>query len=359
MTVLTLIAGGVLLVLGAELLVRGASRMALAAGLTPLVVGLSVVAFGTSAPEFAVTLKSAYSGAVDVAVGNVVGSNIFNVLLILGISALITPLVVAVRLVRFDVPVMIVVSIIVLGMGLDGEIGRIDGLLLLSGLVYYTLRLFRSSQAEEGAAGADTDQEAGNEKVRLGPQIALVAMGLVLLVAGSSWFVGAAVDLARVFGVDELVIGLTIVAAGTSLPELTTSILASIRGERDIAVGNVIGSNIFNLLGVLGVAGILAPQGVPMSLGVMTFDIPFMIAVALATLPIFFAKQLLGRWEGAVFVLAYVGYVTWLVVDATNHSMRDELLFVVTRFAVPIVILTLTGSTIRALRQGRADRAAS
>lgn len=349
MALVALIAGGVLLVLGAELLVRGASKMALAAGITPLAVGLSVVAFGTSAPEFAVTLKSAYAGAVDVAVGNVIGSNIFNVLLILGISALITPLVVAVRLVRFDVPLMILVSVIVLAMGFDGEIGRVDGLLLISGLGYYTLRLFRSSRAEE-----QEDAPSDAEKTRLLPQIGLVAVGLGLLVAGSEWFVGGAVDLARAFGVDELVIGLTIVAAGTSLPELTTSILASLKGERDIAVGNVIGSNLFNLLGVLGVAGLLSPDGVPMSQGVMTFDLPFMIAVAVATLPIFFAKQLLGRWEGGLFVVAYVAYVAWLVVDATNHSLKDELIFVITWFAVPIVVLTLGSSTIRAVRQGRA-----
>ncbi|HEY5790705.1 MAG TPA: calcium/sodium antiporter, partial [Gammaproteobacteria bacterium] len=285
-----LLLGLLLLVAGAELLVRGAVRLAGAWGVSPLVVGLTVVAFGTSAPELAVSLSAAWRGqaGADLALGNVVGSNIFNVLLILGLSAAITPLVVAQKLVRVDVPLMIGVSLLVLLLALDGAIGRGDGLLLFAGIVAYSVFAVVHGRREADAvaqqyADALDGAPAGGPARHLG----LVLVGLVLLVLGARWLVHGATGLARGFGVSELVIGLTVVAGGTSLPEVATSVVASLRGQRDIAVGNVVGSNLFNLLGVLGLSGLAAPDGLVVIDSVRGFDLPVMIAAAIACLPIY------------------------------------------------------------------------
>ena len=346
--------GGLLLIGGAELLVRGASRLAIAAGISPLVVGLTVVAFGTSSPEMAVTVSSAYAGQADVAVGNVVGSNIFNVLFILGLSAVIAPLVVAQQLVRLDVPLMIGVSLLALVLGLDGVVGRLDGVLLFSGIVAYTLFLIRQSRKETAAVRGEYAEAFGGEDGKRTPRWMdglFILVGLALLVVGAGWLVEAAVSTATALGVSELVIGLTIVAAGTSLPEVATSILATIRGERDIAVGNVVGSNIFNLLAVLGLGSIAAPEGVPVPSGAVTFDIPVMIAVAVATLPVFFTGYTIARWEGAAFLAFYVAYSSYLVLDATEHHLLNELGAAMTWFVLPLTAVTLLVLAGRSLRQ--------
>ena len=256
------------LVLGAELLVRGASRLALAFGISPLVVGLTVVAFGTSTPELAVSVQSAWAGQVDIALGNVIGSNIFNVLFILGASALIVPLTVHQQVIRQEVPIMIGASLLLWVLATDGGIARWEGLLLTALVVGYTLLLIRQSRRETAATQAAVDAEyaeafvpAGTDwRDHWGVQLLLILAGLALLVLGARWLVEAAVNFARVLGVSETVIGLTIVAVGTSLPEVATSIMAAIRGERDIAVGNVVGSNIFNLLGIGGIAALVTPS---------------------------------------------------------------------------------------------------
>ena len=363
------LAGGVLLVLGAELLVRGASRLAAAAGVSSLVVGLTVVAFGTSAPEMAVTVGSAWGGQADVALGNVVGSNIFNVLFILGVSALIAPLAVDRRLIRTDVPLMIGVSILALGLALDDRVGRLDGVLLFAGIVVYTVTMMRRSRLEVPPPAAEPEGPARDAARTDGPtrvpsggvtptpgpwplDVVLVILGLALLVVGSRWFVDAAVQTAQALDVSELVIGLTIVAAGTSLPEVATSVLASIRGERDIAVGNVVGSNIFNLLAVLGLGGIVAPGGVPVSPGALTFDLPVMIGVALATLPIFVTGYAIARWEGAVFLAFYGAYTAYLVLDATRHHAVDEFGSAMIWFVIPLTALTLLVLVLRRPRRG-------
>ena len=354
-TVLLFIAGGVLLIGGAELLVRGASRLAIAAGISPLVVGLTVVAFGTSSPELAVTVGSAYAGEADVALGNVVGSNIFNVLFILGVSALIAPLVVARQLVRLDVPLMIAASVLVLILGLDGGIGRLDGLLLFAGIVAYTVFLIRQSRRETASVTAEHDGPVGEEeppRTSTPRNVGLVGVGLGLLVVGAQLLVDAAVTAATALGVSELVIGLTVVAAGTSLPEVATSILASVRGERDIAVGNVVGSNLFNLLAVLGLGSLVAPDGVPVPPGALGFDIPVMIAVAIATLPIFFTGYTISRWEGAVFLAYYVAYTAYLVLEASEHDVLAGFGAAMTWFVLPLTALTLLVVAARALRPG-------
>ena len=347
--VVLFVLGGILLVGGAELLVRGASRLAVAVGITPLVVGLTVVAFGTSAPEMAVTVGSAYAGQAEVALGNVVGSNIFNVLFILGISALIAPLVVAQQLIRFDVPLLIGVSVVVLVLSLDGRIGRFDGAVLFAGIVAYTVFLVRKSHCEPPTVVDEYGDAFAVPAERIRPivNVVLVLVGLGLLVVGARWLVEAAVAAATTLGVSELVIGLTIVAAGTSLPEVATSALATIRGERDIAVGNVIGSCLFNLLAVLGLGGLAAPAGIPVSQGALSFDIPVMIAVAIAALPIFFTGHTIARWEAAVFLGYYLAYTGYLILVAADHSLAPRPGAAIISFVTSLTVLTIVTTLVR------------
>jgi cation:H+ antiporter len=337
--------GLIALVAGAELLVRGASKLALSFGISPLVVGLTVVAFGTSAPEMAVSVQSAWSGQVDIALGNVVGSNIFNVLFILGASALIVPLVVHQQIIRQEVPVMIGASLLLWAMAADGGISRWEGLLLASLIVGYTIVIIRQSRRETAAIRAEYDDafEGGAQgwDAHWGVQILLILAGLALLVLGSNWLVEAAVAFAKYLGVSELVIGLTIVAAGTSLPEVATSILAAIRGERDIAVGNVVGSNIFNILAVLGISASVAPGDLAVAPAMLAFDLPVMIAVAVACLPIFFTGHLIARWEGTLFLAYYAAYTAYLILDAAGHDAQAGFSAVLGGFVLPLTALTL------------------
>jgi cation:H+ antiporter len=356
-----LIVGLAALIAGAELLVRGASRLATAFGISPLVIGLTVVAFGTSSPELAVSVQSALARQADIALGNVVGSNIFNVLFILGISALIIPLVVAQQLVRLDVPLMIGVSVLVYLLGLNGQIGRLEGALLFAGIVAYTVFLIRQSRKEGKEVQDEYVQEFGGGRPRGAKQyilnLVLVAAGLALLVLGARWLVDSAVSLARLLGLSELIIGLTIIAAGTSMPEVATSIVAAARGERDIAVGNVVGSNIFNLLAVLGLTSLIAPNGVSVPAPALAFDIPVMIAVAIACLPIFFTGFRIARWEGALFLAYYAAYVLYLILDATQHDALPLFSAAMLLFVVPLTVLTLLVLVVRERRTHRRAQA--
>ena len=345
MTFVLLVAGLVLLVVGADLLVKGASRLAAAVGISPLVIGLTIVAFGTSAPELAVSVGAAWSGKADLALGNVVGSNIFNVLFILGLSAMIAPLVVAQQLVRLDVPLMILASVVVFLMGMDGCIGRIDGIILFSAIVVYTVFLIVQSRRESSAAvQAEYEQEFGTVKKGAG-QFALNGLfilgGLAMLVLGSNWLVDGAVEIAQRFGVSELVIGLTIVAAGTSLPEVATSVIAAVRGERDIAVGNVVGSNLFNLLSVLGMSSVVSPAGITVPDAALQFDLPVMIGVAVACLPIFFTNFTISRWNGALFLFFYVAYTSYLVLAAMQHPLLPTFGQAMLWYVIPLTAITL------------------
>jgi cation:H+ antiporter len=352
--VIWIVAGLALLVGGGEVLVRGASAVAALARISPLVIGLTVVAFGTSAPELAVGVQSAFVGQAELAVGNVVGSNIANVLLILGLSALVAPLVVSSQLVRFDVPLMIVVSFLLLVLAWDGMIGRVDGCILFAGVLGYTTWSIRQSRREseevktELAAQVAVPPKA--TAVRILQQLGLIVIGLILLGVGSRWLVSGSVDIARLLGVRELIIGLTVVAVGTSLPELVTSIVASVRGQRDIAVGNVVGSNLFNILCVLGVSGIVAPDGISVSAAALRLDIPIMIAVAVACLPIFFTGNLIARWEGGLFFAYYLAYTTYLVLAATQAAITRTFGMIMIAFVIPLTVVTLAVGVIRALR---------
>ena len=346
-TALTLLAGLALLIVGAEMLVKGASRVAAGFGISPLVIGLTVVAFGTSSPEMAISVSSAWKGEADIAVGNVVGSNIFNVLFILGLSALITPLVVSKQLVKLDVPLMIGVSVLAFLLSMDGRIAFWEGAILFVGVIGYTILAIRMGKASgetgEAVEGAD----------RTGMNLGLIAVGLVLLVLGSQWLVSAAITIATAMGVSELVIGLTIVAAGTSMPEVATSVTAAIRGQRDIAVGNVVGSNIFNILAVLGLTAMVAPGGLPVSQAALNFDYPVMMAVAVACLPIFFVGYTIQRWEGALFLGYYVAYTVYLVFAATEHDALPVFSPAMMFFVVPLTVVTLGVVLARELKARR------
>ncbi|MBP7468555.1 MAG: calcium/sodium antiporter, partial [Thauera sp.] len=313
--VLMFVLGLVVLVVGADVMVRGASRLAVSFGVSPLVVGLTVVAFGTSAPEMAVSVGSALAGTPDLAIGNVVGSNIANVLLILGISALITPLLVDEQIIRQEIPIMIGASALLVVMALDGNIGVLESIVLFALVIAYTVFLViqsrRASKAvqDEFETGIPTSTWDSHWAVQIG----LIAAGLAMLVVGADWLVDAAVAFARAFGVSDLVIGLTVVAVGTSMPEIATSIVAAMRGQRDIAVGNVVGSNVFNILAVLGAAGIASGVGLPVSEAARNFDLWVMLAVAFACLPIMITGREIARWEGVVFLAYYAAYTAWLV----------------------------------------------
>jgi cation:H+ antiporter len=341
------------LVLGADLLVRGASRIALSLGISPLVVGLTIVAMGTSSPEVAVSVGAVLGGSTDIAVGNVVGSNIFSVLFILGVSALITPLVVHSQIIRQEVPIMIGASLILAALTVDGTLSRLEAALLLVLLVAYLAFLVRQSRAEsretrdEYAGGVPRNGEWDRHwAVRL----ALILAGLGLLVLGSNWLVDAAVAFARALGVSDLVIGLTIIAAGTSMPEAATSVMAAMRGERDIAVGNVIGSNTFNILGCLGISGTVSASGLVIAPAVLNFDLWVMIAVAVASLPVFLLGRCIGRRRGLLFLGYYVIYVVYLVMGAQQHDALEAFSGVMLSFVLPITIVTLVAMVIREQR---------
>lgn len=309
--IVAFLAGGlVLLYFGAEGLVKGGAGLALRCGITPLVVGLTVVAFGTSAPELVVSTKAAYLGQGGIAVGNVVGSNIFNIAVILGISAVIRPMVVKAQLVRFDMPVMIGVSLLCLALFANGRLDRVEAGLFFAGIVAYTVLNVVMARREKSREVADEFEEGTPHKSgNLLIEIMLILGGLALLVIGARLFVDASIEVARIWGVSEAIIGLTIVAAGTSLPELATSIIASVRKQDDIAIGNIVGSNVFNILGILGVAGLIRPLE---SSGVNRIDFGIMIGTAILLLPLLRSGWRLNRWEGGLFIAIYCGYLAYL-----------------------------------------------
>jgi cation:H+ antiporter len=414
LSTLLLLAGGLaLLVLGGELLVRGSARLAALAGLSPLVVGLTVVAYGTSAPEMAVSLRAGFSGNDSIAVANVVGSNIFNILFILGACATLAPLVVDRRLVRVDVPVMIVVSLAAGIFAIGGRISPLEGAFLAAGAVAYTVWSLRSGRVErapaasgaegqvlsaEGAgdeipddsvgwrwtaavaslatlafAGAALDWFAYSEsaitlvgaliflcapllcggakgqRADFARQLGLFLAGLGVLVVGAGWLVEGAVVLARSLGVTDAVIGLTIVAAGTSLPEVAASIIATIRGQRDIAIGNVVGSNIANLVAILGVASLATPGGLHVAPQLLRVDIPLMIGIAVVCLPAFYTGYLVRRWEGIVFFGAYLAYTAHLVADATGHAIAPALGEALAYVCAPVALAAFAATGFHAL----------
>jgi len=355
--VLFFVLGLALLVAGAHFLVSGASQLALSLGLSPLVVGLTIVAFGTSAPEMAVSTNAVLAGSADMAVGNVVGSNIFNILVILGLSALIVPLSVHVQVIRQELPIMIGSAVLLMMLGFDGRISMLEGAVLLLLLVIYTVFLVVQARRTSRAEATDFESEIQIDRSdrwtsRWYVQLFWVIAGLILLVLGSTWLVDSAVVFARALGVSELIIGLTIVAAGTSLPEVAASLAAAMKGERDMAVGNVVGSCVFNTLGCLGLAGVVSGAvGVPMAPSLINFDLWVMLAVFFACLPVFVAGREISRWRGLLFFAYYIVYVTYLILQAQSHAVLPAFSSAMISFVLPITIVTLI---VMMVRQGSA-----
>ena len=366
-----IIIGLVLLILGGEFLVRGASALARRVGISALVVGLTVVSAATSAPELAITVGAVLRDEPGLAVGNVVGSNIVNILFILGLSALILPLAVTRGLVRFDVPLMVGMSAGLLLLSLDGVIGAVDGLVLFSVVVAHTVWTItagrRSARTPGSAAEPAPDSSAagaGGGDVKppatsTAWSLLFIAAGIGLLVGGATVLVEGAVNIATSLGVSSLVVGLTVVAVGTSLPELVTSITAVRRGERDIAVGNIVGSNIFNIGVVLGLPAMISGGGIPVAGSAVALDIPVMLAAAAALLPVIFTGFVVARWEGAVFFGLYLAYTGYLVLAATEHDALGGFTAVMVWFVLPLVAVTLIAFTSYeiGLRNGRREPA--
>ena len=329
--------GLALLGAGGELLVRGASRLAALSRVPPLVIGLTVVAFGTSAPELAVTVQGVEAGAGELALGNVLGSNVMNVLVILGLSALLAPLTVTRRVIWVQVPVVIAVTLLAFALAADQRIDTVEGMLLLVVIVAYVAWLLRTVRS---SAPAPDTRSAPLPGWRWRTALLSTLAGLGLLFAGGQQLVEGATTLALALGVSEAVVGLTVVAFGTSVPEVAAAVVAALRGHSAIAVGNVLGSNVFNLTLILGTASVWG-GGMDVPPGLLTFDFVVVAAVTFACLPIFYTGHRMARTEGALLLGYYVVYVVFLVLEAGGHPslgrMRDAVLF----FALPITVVTL------------------
>ena len=316
---LYLIGGLGLLYIGAQTLIKGGTGLALRLGLTPLVIGLTVIAYGTSSPEMVVSLQAALSGNGAISIGNVVGSNICNIALILGFCALVSPVTASSQIIRREIPIMIAVSVLLCVFLLDDALARWEGAVLFLGVIAYTVttvRAARKESASDRAAASEFKSEiehgghAGPKKLSLGAAIGFTLLGLGVLVAGSHFFVGGAVTLAAGWGISQTVIGLTIVAVGTSMPEFATSLMAAIRKNSDVAIGNIVGSNIFNIVGILGLCALIKPMSAP---GISLIDLGMMLVIAIALLPLCKTGGKISRIEGGVLLAVYSGYTWWLI----------------------------------------------
>lgn len=302
---LLLIGGLGVLTLGARGLVSGGSSLALRFGVTPLVIGLTVMAYGTSAPELVVSAEAALRDRGAIALGNVIGSNVCNIALILGICALLRPLTAHHKVVSRETPILIGVSVLAMVLLLDRHLGRFDGIVMLAVLAAYSWYIIRAARRD---AAAETPDPLPRQ-YSLGKSLFFTLGGLALLIVGAEGFVDGAVTLARSWGWSELLIGLTVIAVGTSMPELALSTVATLRNESDVALGNVVGSCLFNILGILGIVGVMRPTGVPeLHLG----DLAVMVATTLALLPLLYGDRRITRWEGAVLLVCYAGYTWWM-----------------------------------------------
>ena len=340
------IAGLALLIAGGESLVRGAGTLASRAGVSPLVIGLVVVSAATSAPELAVSIGAVLNGEPDIAVGNVIGSNIANVLLILGVAAVLSPLVIKRQLIRFDMPVMLALSILLLLVSLDGVLSFLDGLLLFGVVALHAFASVVVGKREVANSLAEQESLPLNGKpVSLWLAIVLVFAGIGILVGGSQLLVVGAVNIATALGVSSLVIGLTVVAIGTSLPELATAVVAIRKGETDMAVGNIVGSNLFNIGLVLGIPAMIFGDGIPISNAVIAIDLPLMLATAVALLPVAFTGFVIARWEGAAFVALYVSYTAYLILDSTGHDAAVGFNVAMLSFVLPLLAVSLVALT--------------
>lgn len=308
------------LIAGSELLVRGGSALAARLGIPPLLIGLTIVALGTSTPELAVGIDAALQGNGSLAVGNIAGTNTVNILLILGLSAALQPLAIEMRTLRFELPVIVMASAMMLALAWNGVLSRLDGLLLVTMGTVFTVTLINVARRERIGVKLEFAREFGPRRLanrQAATEVLMLGMGLAIVVAGADWLVGGAVALARFWQVSEAFIGLTIVAIGTSAPELVTTIISTIRGERDIAIGNLIGSSVYNILFILGVTCLFPAGGIAVSPHLVRVDIPVMLAVALLCIPVFISDRQVSRIEGILAVSAYFAYLTYLIVERT------------------------------------------
>ncbi|MEM9827175.1 MAG: calcium/sodium antiporter [Planctomycetota bacterium] len=354
MATLQVIAGLLMLIWGGEWLVRGAASLAAALKISPLVIGLTVVAFGTSAPELGVSLQAAFGGDPGIAVGNVVGSNIINVLFVLGAAALVTPLAVSSQLIRRDLPLMVLATIGMWSAAFSGTVSRGEGGVMFAALLVYIVWSVRSSRKENRIVVDELEDSTEQiiSKREIIRDLFFFISGLIILGLGSRFMVGGAVAIAAKFGISKTVVGLTVVAIGTSLPEVVTSVVASFRGQRDIAVGNIVGSNLFNVLCVLALTATSIPGGIPVEQDALNFDLPVMVAVAVLCLPTFWTGKTIHRWEGVLFVFYYGMYTTVLVGRATGWAQTR----LVEQISVIAIALTLIPVFVTSLRQRRISR---
>lgn len=347
MTILLFVLGLVGLITGAELFLKAIDHFGLKWGVSPLIMGLTVVAFATGAPELAISIKAAFSGSADLVLGNIIGSNIANILLILGITAIISPINITRRVIRIDVPIVITISVVVYLMSIDGGLSTVDGVILLMGFLaysYFTYVQIKNNSNEEEKEGETFQYHLSPDELEKGTFFyikngGLLLIGLALIVLGSNWIVDSAVIIARILGLSELVIGLTIISIGTSLPEVATSLSAARKGNADIAVANVMGSNLYNVLLTLALTLIIAPNVLEVSKDAITLDLPFMVLVSMACIPIFIAGFNLTRVDGALFLSYYVTYLTYLVLNAINSPIVSTMQGVILYAAIPLTIL--------------------
>jgi cation:H+ antiporter len=320
------ILGLIALVIGAEVMVRGSAKVAARWGISPILIGLTVVSIGTSLPELAVGVVAASEGSGALAVGNIAGTNVVNLLLILGLSALILPLAMQMRTLRFELPVMAGAAVLMWALAADGTLSRLDGAVLVLGAIVYTGALIRATRRESRvvvgefaqAYPADAPGEVeSNERRPMALHVAMMLGGIAVVVIGADWLVNGAVGMARGFGVSDALIGLTVVAIGTSAPELVTTVVSTLRGERDIAIGNLLGSSIYNILLILGVTALVPAHGLLLPDSLVRIDIPIMVAVALICVPIFISGRRVSRGEGAAMVAAYLIYLGYLLAAQT------------------------------------------
>lgn len=302
--ILLIIIGVALVLKGADFLTEGASALARRMHVPEIVIGLTIVAAGTSAPELFVSVVSALNGTPDLAVGNVVGSNTMNCMLIVGCAAMVAPMTISRSTVRKDIPFAVMASILLTCIALDNYLGRIDGIILLLGFVVFMA--YTLLQAKNGQAEPQTEVRQLNPWL----SVLFLVIGLAMLVAGSNVFVGSASSVAAALGISEGVIGLTVVAGGTSLPELATSVVAARKGQSAIAIGNVIGSNVFNILMILGLTAVISPLQIE---GITTIDMAVMLISVILVWLFSFTKFTVERWEGALLVIGYLVYLWWLI----------------------------------------------
>lgn len=318
------IVGLIALAIGSEVMVRGGAQLAARLGISPMLIGLTVVSIGTSLPELAVGVTAATEGSGALAVGNIAGTNVVNILFILGLSALIRPLAIGQRTLRFDLPVMAGAALLLWLLAADGVLSRLDGLILACGAVVYTVALIlisrresRATVAEYAEAFPQPDEPAKAGGGSLFQHAATTFTGIAVVILGAEWLVGGAVGIARELGVSDALIGLTIVAIGTSAPELVTTVVSTVRGERDIAIGNLLGSSVYNILLILGITCLVPAHGLALTHNLVSVDIPIMVAASLVCIPIFVTGRRVHRAEGAAMVAAYLGYLTFLLATQT------------------------------------------